>query len=57
MATQLVTDEAVRAAYSLKAELDRARAEGFYVTGWYSYMNRQDVEKVVDFVLKSTKRA
>jgi hypothetical protein len=41
---------AVRAADRLHALLEEAKRDGHYVNGWYAYMDKRDVERLIEAV-------
>ena len=47
----MTTDAAKRAALRLRQEFKKARAGGYYDNGWYSYMDKADIEALVLGVL------
>jgi hypothetical protein len=47
----MATDVVKRAALRLRQELKKAQAGGYYSNGWYSYMDREDIEALVLDVL------
>jgi len=48
---------ALDAAYRIKAELEAAKISGYLTSGWYFYLDRLDVQAVVEEVLNPTEES